>query len=496
MTPSPVATHAAQPRTIGLAPGRLVEDRVASTLKRVLDVHAWARLRLVVDVCVLFLASCFALFAAPTQSTGANRWLAAAFPIAVLMIMHARSSPDSRLNGSLLDVVAYVLGVVSLATMLTIAAYSVAAGVHPLGLALRLWLFASVYLGVARAVLLSVRRHALAAEAYATPTLIIGDGVVGARLVNRLVQEPRLGLRPVGFLDYKPMPRADGATDSLVPVLGGPDDLGKAIEHTGARQVIIAFSTEPDRLLVERVRDCQRLGVEVSVVPRLYESINHRAALDYIGGVPLLSLRSIDPHGRQFAVKHALDRGLALIALIAFFPTLVALAFAVRVTSPGPILFRQRRVGRDGRTFDLLKFRTMREPTCADPFELPKGSAPGGVEGQDRRTCVGHWIRGTSLDELPQLINVVRGDMSLVGPRPERPEYVERFTTEVDGYVDRHRVKSGITGWAQVRGLRGQTSISERVEWDNYYIQNWSLSLDMRILALTAVEVLRARGRG
>jgi lipopolysaccharide/colanic/teichoic acid biosynthesis glycosyltransferase len=166
----------------------------------------------------------------------------------------------------------------------------------------------------------------------------------------------------------------------------------------------------------------------------------------------------------------------------------------VKLTSPGPILFRQRRVGRDGRSFDLLKFRTMREETGDGRFDLPDGLAPGGIEGRDRRTPVGRFLRETSLDELPQFLNVLRGEMSLIGPRPERPEFVERFSAEVARYDDRHRVKSGITGWAQVNGLRGRTSIADRVEWDNYYIQNWSLGLDLRIAALTVAEIFRLRG--
>ena len=165
----------------------------------------------------------------------------------------------------------------------------------------------------------------------------------------------------------------------------------------------------------------------------------------------------------------------------------------------GPVLFRQRRVGRDGHEFDLLKFRTMRiaprrtARPAADGFELEPGMAPGGVEGADRRTRIGRWLRDLSLDELPQLINVLRGDMSLVGPRPERPEFARAFARDVARYEDRHRVKSGITGWAQVNGLRGQTSIADRVEWDNYYIENWSLRLDLRILLLTVAELLRFR---
>ena len=248
-------------------------------------------------------------------------------------------------------------------------------------------------------------------------------------------------------------------------------------------------------MLVATVRRCEKLGIAVSLVPRLYESINERSTLDHVGGVPLLTLHPVDPKGWQFAIKHAIDRSVAFVALMTLSPLMGVLSILVRASSPGPVLFRQRRVGRDGREFDVLKFRTMREgPVAAkSSFELPAGVAPGGIEGQDRRTWLGRWLRDLSLDELPQLINVLRGDMSLVGPRPERPEFASRFARDVSRYEDRHRVKSGITGWAQVHGLRGQTSIADRVEWDNYYIQNWSLRLDFRIMLLTVSEMLKQR---
>jgi lipopolysaccharide/colanic/teichoic acid biosynthesis glycosyltransferase len=188
-----------------------------------------------------------------------------------------------------------------------------------------------------------------------------------------------------------------------------------------------------------------------------------------------------------------------LVVLLA--PLIGLIALAVRLSSPGPIMFTQRRVGRDGRIFDFYKFRSMRmapgdpedpeRESSALDFLLAGDIAPGGVEGADRRTAVGRLLRGTSLDELPQLLNVLRGDMSLVGPRPERPEFVELFRQDIVRYGDRHRVKSGITGWAQVHGLRGQTSLAERVEWDNYYIANWSLGLDLKILALTVLALFR-----
>jgi exopolysaccharide biosynthesis polyprenyl glycosylphosphotransferase len=486
-----MATHSA-----ALGVGRAPTTRlVADAYVRLLNPRAWARVRIILDVAVLFVASSAALFGDQTiRPSPAHYLLAASFPIVVLVMLQARRSPAGRLNGSMLDISTHVLGVVSLAAMLMIAGGSLFSGAHALGLVIRLWVFSAFYLSAARTVLLSVRLEAMRSETFSTPTLIVGAGVIGTHLVRRLVGEPRYGLRPVGFLDANPLPRPEHSTELSVPVLGGPDALAETIAATGARHVILAFSSAPDYVLVAKVRECQRLGVDVSLVPRLYESINERTTLDHLGGLPLLTLRSIDPRGWQFAVKHAIDRGCALLALLALSPVMIACAVAVRLSSPCPVLFRQRRVGRDGREFDVFKFRTMRERDAEpDIFELPQDSAPGGVEGRDRRTRVGRVLRDLSLDELPQLINVLRGDMSLVGPRPERPEFVARFARDVARYEDRHRVKSGITGWAQVHGLRGQTSITDRVEWDNYYIQNWSLRFDLRILVLTVAEVLRLR---
>ncbi|MBV8989455.1 MAG: exopolysaccharide biosynthesis polyprenyl glycosylphosphotransferase [Solirubrobacterales bacterium] len=396
--------------------------------------------------------------------------------------------------GSLLDTVIRVATAVSLAAMLTIALATVIGSSHPVPVSVRLWLSAGVAVAVARATLQCIRRWALRSDAFATAALIVGAGEVGQHLAMRLIGDPRYGLRPVGFLDADPL-EVGKREDSLVPVLGDPDELADCLRRTGARHVIFAFASEPDRLLVEKVRQCEQLGVTVSLVPRLFESINDRATLDYVGGLPLVSVRPTNPRGWQFALKHAFDRSFAFLALAAAAPLMITIAIAVRLSSPGPILFRQRRVGRDGHEFDVLKFRTMRVSSGdRSEFLLPEGVAPGGIEGQDRRTPIGRFLRDSSLDELPQLINVLRGDMSIVGPRPERPAYVKRFRRDVDRYDDRHRVRSGITGWAQVNGLRGRTSIADRVEWDNYYIRNWSLALDLRIIVLTVAEVFRLRG--
>jgi lipopolysaccharide/colanic/teichoic acid biosynthesis glycosyltransferase len=188
--------------------------------------------------------------------------------------------------------------------------------------------------------------------------------------------------------------------------------------------------------------------------------------------------------------KYLVGRILALVALVVLLPLLIALAAAVFLGSRGPVLFRQRRVGEAGEAFEMLKFRSMRRGD-ASGFVPAGGAAPGGVEGADRRTAVGRFIRRTSLDELPQLWNVVRGDMCLVGPRPERPEHVSRFAADVPGYAARHRVRVGLTGLAQVSGSRGASDIAQRAEMDNAYIDGWSLGLDLRILGRTVGAVLR-----
>jgi exopolysaccharide biosynthesis polyprenyl glycosylphosphotransferase len=493
MTPQHASSHAARPQTLALQPvGRGV---LAAGAAHILNARTWARTCFLVDLTTLTLAASAVVFAAPALGTGPDRLLAALFPLIAVVLMQTRRSSHERLEPSIIDSAAGVVGAVSSAAVLTIAAASVIGADHPVGLTLRLWLFAVVYAGLARFVLVSVRSQALSNGALAIPTLIMGAGSVGELLVRRISEDRSCGMRPVGFLDADPMPRSENSGAPALPLLGGPDDLASAVEKTGARRLILAFSSEPDHVLVDKVEECRKLGVEVLLVPRLFESINERAILDHVGGLPLVSLRPTNPRSWQFAVKHAFDRIFAAAALVALAPVMGATALAVHLSSPGPVLFRQRRVGRDGRAFDVLKFRTMREP---DPerqaeFVPPEGCAPGGIEGEDRRTPVGRWLRSTSLDEAPQLINVLRGEMSIVGPRPERPEFAAKFGAEVDRYDDRLRVRSGITGWAQVNGLRGQTSIADRVEWDNYYIRNWSLKLDLKIVMLTFAEVLRVR---
>jgi exopolysaccharide biosynthesis polyprenyl glycosylphosphotransferase len=451
----------------------------------------WRRIATSVDVFTLLAAAVLAVLAAGHgQISAANAWLATIDVSFVLLATRTRARRVRRLQVSALDGCVEALRVCSLGAVLALATAAILGADRPLPFGPELWLLTTVAVCAARVAMQIAQHHARRRGALMTPTLVVGAGVVGGHdVVRRLLGEPEYGLRPVGFLDADPMPGA-GDVDLGVPLLGGPDDLVDVCSDTGARHVILAFAYERDHRLAELVKRCHELGVGVSVVPRLYESVSERGQLDHVGGLPLFSPDAIDPRGWQFTVKHMIDRVIALLALIALAPVLLVLGLAVGLSSPGSVIFRQRRVGRDGRVFELLKFRTMLAGH-GGRLTLRAGAAPGGIEGPDRRTRVGRWMRSSSLDELPQLVNVLRGEMSLIGPRPERPEFAEQFAREIDGYDDRHRVRSGITGWAQANGLRGQTSIADRVEFDNHYINNWSPGLELRTVALTLAEVVR-----
>jgi exopolysaccharide biosynthesis polyprenyl glycosylphosphotransferase len=319
----------------------------------------------------------------------------------------------------------------------------------------------------------------------------VGGGRVGRVVARRLLAQPALGLRPVGILDDDAL--EGEALD--VPVLGGFDTLESAVALHGVERVIVTFANERDDVMLALANRAEAAGAAVSIVPRLFEKMPERVTVDHLGGLPLLTPHASDPRGLEVAIKYALDRvvGAALVLLAA--PALLATALAVYLSMGRPIFFRQVRVGRDGVPFEILKFRSMKLPTREELEAQARAIAeglPGGVEGVDRRTKVGVFIRRTSLDELPQLLNVLRGEMSIVGPRPERPEFVSRFESSVYRYTDRHRVKAGITGWAQVHGLRGKTSIDDRAEWDNWYVENFSLWLDVKILLMTAAAIFSA----
>ena len=324
-------------------------------------------------------------------------------------------------------------------------------------------------------------------------TLVLGSGPAAAGLVDGIVTDPRLGMRLVGLVDER---------------FPGP------VRHAGlppADRIVVAFARTPDAALVALLRRAVAAGVEVFAVPRFAEAglLLPLGRMDEVGGVPVQRIGTAATRRVTWHAKRLLDVAAAAAAVVALAPLLLLIAVLVRRSSPGPVLFRQRRVGRGGREFDMLKFRTLRPPDTAasaeggdrhrgDGRDAVSPEAAQAARDRDvlaRQTRVGRVLRATSLDELPQLFNVLAGQMSLVGARPEEPSYARSFAASVAGYEDRHRLPVGLTGWAQVHDLRGNTSIEQRIRFDNSYIDQWSLWWDLKILGRTAAAVVRVAMR-
>ena len=252
--------------------------------------------------------------------------------------------------------------------------------------------------------------------------------------------------------------------------------------------MIVAHGDITDAELVTMVRKCQRQQCEVFVLPRLYEVTHVADDMDAIGDLPLIRLRRSAYRSPSWRIKRVLDVAVSALAIVLLSPLLAVMALAVRLETGRGVIFRQERVGRDGVSFELMKFRSLK------PLDEAESQTNWNISHDDRVGPVGRIIRKTSLDELPQLFNILRGDMSLVGPRPERPHFVEQFGELYTGYSDRHRVPCGLTGWAQIHGLRGNTPIDQRARFDNFYIENWTFWLDIKIILRTVVSVFTKPG--
>jgi exopolysaccharide biosynthesis polyprenyl glycosylphosphotransferase len=324
-----------------------------------------------------------------------------------------------------------------------------------------------------------VRRHRLIAHR----TLIVGAGHVGTRLGRALIEHPEYGLQPVGIYDPNPL-LVEG---QQVPVITD-GTLGDAIVDTRAAIVVVAFSSDSESEIVNIIRSCDRMRREIFVVPRLFEVHSINRDMDAVWGVPLIRLRRPPLGSGRFGIKRVFDLTISAAGLALLLPLLAFLAVLVRIDGGPGILFEQERVGRAGRTFRLWKLRTL--PRSAGSA----GSTRWSVAEDPQLSRVARFMRRSSLDELPQLWNVVCGDMSLVGPRPERPYFVDEFQGSFPRYLDRHRVPVGLTGLAQVNGLRGDTSIEDRARFDNAYIEGWSMWGDVKILLRTVGAVVRRSG--
>jgi len=337
-------------------------------------------------------------------------------------------------------------------------------------------------LNLGRATLRAYLQRMWAAGYNLRRVIIAGGGELGSRVAEALLAHRELGYRVLGFLADDEAPA--GAYAGL-PVLGRLDQAMEVAAQHRADQLYIALPLEEHDKLLKLIKSVRNECVDIKVIPDLVQYATIKAALEDLDGIPIISLNEVPLRGWNSMLKRVMDMVLGSVALLSLtvVPIFPLIALLIRWKGgKGPILLRQERMTLDGKTFQLYKFRTMVD-------QAEKETGPIWASPEDpRRTPVGIWLRRFNLDELPQLLNVVLGDMSLVGPRPERPPFVRQFKDRIPQYMVRHRVKSGITGWAQVNGWRGNTSLEKRIEYDLYYIENWSLLLDVKILLLTLLR--------
>jgi Undecaprenyl-phosphate glucose phosphotransferase len=310
--------------------------------------------------------------------------------------------------------------------------------------------------------------------------LIAGAGELGRLVADKILEHRELGYHIVGFVDD----RAGG--DYLghrgLPLLGTLDEAGEIAEREGIDHMYVALPAEDHVRMLQLLETIGRECIDVKVVPDLLQVIALRARLEDLDGIPIVNINDVPLQGFNSVLKRSIDMALSAAALLALLIPFGIISLLIRITSPGPVFYRQERMGLDGKSFIIYKFRSMFH-------EAERETGPVWASQDDPRcTPVGRLLRRTNFDELPQLWNVLRGDMSLVGPRPERPFFVSQFKQRIPQYMLRHKVRAGLTGWAQVNGWRGNTSIEKRIEYDLYYIENWSVSLDLKIMWLTVLK--------
>jgi Undecaprenyl-phosphate glucose phosphotransferase len=335
-------------------------------------------------------------------------------------------------------------------------------------------ILSGLYLLLSRLALRNALRRLLGHGLKARQMVIVGKGVSAQAMFDRIRRMPELGIKVAGFYTK------DGQPDPALPapVLGSFQD----VQKTEADELVLALSREDTAFQESILKSLGDTMIDVHLIPDIYDYIVLGCTVDDFDQLPVLALNEapIDPLGAFW--KRLFDLAGSLAALLVFSPVFLLLAILVKLTSRGPIFYGQTRMSVDGSTFKMWKFRSMK-------VEAEKETgAVWAKKGDDRRTPIGSFLRSTSLDEIPQFWNVLMGEMSLVGPRPERPEFVHQFRGRIPLYMLRHKVKAGITGWAQINGWRGDTSLEKRIECDLFYIRHWSLALDLKILALTFLK--------
>jgi exopolysaccharide biosynthesis polyprenyl glycosylphosphotransferase len=404
---------------------------------------------------------------------------------------------EERTEHSTVDEFAGVLHLVTLGAWLVFAAswLTGAGDVHAERM-ITFWGLAVVLVAAGRATARALCRHSVA---YLQNTVIVGGGDVGQLIARKLIQHPEYGINLIGFVDRDPKERR--AELENVPLLGAPEALPRIIEAFGVERVVIAFSNESHQETLELIHSLRDFEIQLDVVPRLFEIVGPRVGVHSVEGLPLIGLPPTRMGRSSLMIKRAIDLFGASMGLLVSAPLFLVIALLIKRDSPGPVFFRQTRLGLDRRKFTALKFRTMHADTDDSLHRayiinaMDKGSAPQGnglykLERPNDITRVGHWLRKTSLDELPQLINVLRGDMSLVGPRPCLDYETDHFEPQ---HFERFLVPAGLTGLWQVTA-RSHTTMREALDMDVAYVRGWSLGLDLRLLFRTPGLMFQRRG--
>ncbi len=307
--------------------------------------------------------------------------------------------------------------------------------------------------------------------------LIVGTGKLGQDITDKIQEHPELGLKIRGFLSEDDS--QVGNTVDGYQVLDTYENIRDVIISNQIDMVLITLPLNAHEKLKSILDNIADEMVSILIIPDLFEFISLRGGVGEFEGIPIISLRDSPLYGWNRVIKRSTDILLSLLIVLVTSPLMFAISILIKIMSPGPILYKQDRMGLDGKIFKMLKYRTM--GTQAEEKTGPTWA----TENDNRRTLVGAFLRKTSLDELPQFFNVLKGDMSIVGPRPERPHFIQQFRSKIPKYMLRHKMKAGITGWAQVNGWRGNTSLEKRIEYDLYYIENWKLMFDFEIMWLT-----------
>jgi exopolysaccharide biosynthesis polyprenyl glycosylphosphotransferase len=352
------------------------------------------------------------------------------------------------------------------------------------------WGILLVCVGGGRLLLRSVQRRMLIAGIGAHNTLIVGSPARSRELFEQVTRYPALGYRMAGFVRIeKPDGRRGGQSDRGVNILGGIDDLKAIIERENIREVLIALDSKDHNRLLDIIARCDGYPVGLKIVPDLYDIISGQARTNQIYGFPLIAISAQLMPPWEEAVKRVFDVAVAATVLFVGFPVWMLIAAAIKLESPGPVLYRQERVGKESEHFNIIKFRSMRQ-------DAEKAGPQWAHKSDPRVTKVGRLLRNLHLDEVPQLFNVLNGHMSLVGPRPERPMFVERLSREIPMYPRRLKVRPGITGWAQVKHKYDETidDVKLKVQYDLFYIENMSLRMDFKILLSTVSHMLLGKG--